>query len=127
MMEIACKAYPPHLVANSFSRSMNQVIFNLGKKWIFSIWSRSEKRGDFQIPTSIVWYSFSFKGNLLRQNVFSNGLLAHIKGQLEQAIDRILPYAISIIIFAVTLLVLNYMRRNLRSRSQRINEKRLFR
>ncbi|MCL4436105.1 MAG: hypothetical protein M1503_00270 [Thaumarchaeota archaeon] len=89
-------------------------------------WSRSEKSGDFQIPTSIVWYSFSFKGNLLRQNMFSNGLLTHVKGQMEQTIDTILPYAVSIAAFTATLLVLDYMRRNLREPSQRIKEKRLF-
>jgi len=98
-----------------------------GQSFYIQYWSRSEKSGDFQIPTSIVWYSFSFKGNLLRQNMFSNGLLTHVKGQLEQAIDQILPYAVSIAAFTATLLVLDYMRRNLRKPSQRIKEKRLFR
>ncbi len=98
-----------------------------GQAFDIQYWSHSEKSGDFQIPTSIVWYSFSFKGNLLRQNMFSNGLLTHVKGQLEQAIDQILPYAVSIAAFTATLLVLDYMRRNLRKPSQRIKEKRLFR
>ncbi|MBI2936862.1 MAG: hypothetical protein HYY22_01515 [Thaumarchaeota archaeon] len=98
-----------------------------GQSFTIHYWSRSEKSGDFQIPTSIVWYSFTFKENLLRQNIFSNGLLTHVKGQLEQAIDQILPYAVSIAAFTATLLVLDYMRRNLRKPSQRIKDKRLFR
>ncbi len=90
-------------------------------------WSRSAESGDFQVPTSLVWYSYSYGGNLLRTNIYSNGLLVHVKGELEQTVDRVLPYMIAAAVFVVTLFVLNYMRRNLRNAVVKIGEKRLFR
>ncbi|MFQ6134552.1 MAG: hypothetical protein ACE5KU_01900 [Nitrososphaerales archaeon] len=90
-------------------------------------WSRSLASGDFQVPTSVVWYSFDYEGNLIRTNVFSNGLLVHVKGELERTVDQALPYVISGVAFVITLIVLDYMRRNLRGTVKKVKEKRLFR
>ncbi len=40
-------------------------------------WSRSLASGDFQVPNSLVWYSFNYEENLIRLNVLSDGRLVH--------------------------------------------------
>lgn len=98
-----------------------------GESLEITYWSRSLASGDFQVPTSLVWYSFYYGENLMRANIFSNGFLVHVKGELEQTIDRTLPYIISGVAFVIILIVLDYMRRNLRKPFEKAKEKRLFR
>ena len=90
-------------------------------------WCRSHASGDFQIPASLVWYSFNYGENLIRTNILTGGLIVHVKSGLEQALDQALPYLISSVVFIITLIVLDYMRRNLRKAVSKVNEQKLFR
>lgn len=78
-------------------------------------WTRSFKSGDFLIPYSQVWYSFDHNENTLRQNMYSNGLLVHIRSYAENLTREILPYIISGGTFVISILVIRYIRNNFRN------------
>jgi len=78
-------------------------------------WTRSFKSGDFHIPQSLVWYSFDYNENALRQNMYSNGLLVHIRSYAENLTREILPYIISGGTFVISILVIRYIRNNFRN------------
>lgn len=78
-------------------------------------WARSFESGDFHIPQSLVWYSFDYNENAIRQNMYSNGLLVHIRSYAENLTRDILPYVISGGTFVISILVLRYIRKNFRN------------
>lgn len=75
-------------------------------------WTRSFESGDFRIPQSLVWYSFDYNDNNLRQNMYSNGLIVHIRSDIENIVTDIFPYVMAGLTFVTAIIVLRYIRKN---------------
>lgn len=75
-------------------------------------WTRSLESGDFRVPQSLVWYSFDDNNNKFRQNMYSNGLIVHVRSEAENIVIDIFPYIIAGLTFLTALIVLRYIRKN---------------
>jgi hypothetical protein len=90
-------------------------------------WTRSHNSGDFQVPQSLIWYSFDYQGNKIRQNVYSNGRIVHIRSYAESVVEDTFPYIIAGITFVITILVLRYIRKNFGNVVEKKEKPRIFR
>jgi len=90
-------------------------------------WTRSQKSGDFQVPQSLIWYSFNYQGNEIRQNIYSNGRIVHIRSYIESIVEDTFPYIIAGVTFVTTLLLLRYIRKNLGNVVEKKEKPRIFR
>ncbi len=84
-----------------------------GEKITLKYTQVAPKPGDFQIPTSLVWYSYNYGGSIIRLSVYSNGLLVHVLNYAEKAAFQIYPYILSAATFSSTMMILLWARRKL--------------
>lgn len=80
---------------NQFVIQLPQTILGPGENFTMEYWTQAPGTGDFQIPTTIVFFSSTVLKSVVRINSVSNGLLVHIPSAFELAIIEIWPYAIS--------------------------------
>ena len=84
-----------------------------GETATLSYRAQAPSTGNFQIPTSLIWYSYTYSQTLVRSNVYSNGLLVHIPNEFELAANSAIPYAVAIMTFGGTVAVFLKIRKYL--------------
>jgi hypothetical protein len=101
--------------------SINQVIVDPpppntlmpGEKMTLSYTQVAPKAGDFQIPTSLVWFSYIYVGSTIRLSLYSNGQLVHVLNDYEKATLQIYPYVLAGATFSSTITILLWTRKKL--------------
>lgn len=84
-----------------------------GQKLTLSYTQVAPRAGDFQIPTSLVWYSYKYAESTIRASVYSNGLMLHVPNEFEKDALQVYPYVLSATTFTSTITVLLWARRKL--------------
>ncbi len=101
--------------------SINQVIIDApppstllpGQTMTLRYTQVAPKAGDFQIPTSLVWFSYIYGGSTIRLSIYSNGLLVHVPNDVEKAALQLYPYILSAATFTSTFTILLWARKKL--------------
>lgn len=101
--------------------SINQVIIDApppstllpGQTMTLRYTQVAPKAGDFQIPTSLVWFSYVYGGSTIRLSIYSNGLLVHVPNDVEKATLQVYPYILSAATFTSTFTILLWARKKL--------------
>ncbi len=84
-----------------------------GEKMTLKYVQIAPKAGDFQIPTSLIWFSFKYGGSTIRSSIYSNGLMVHVPNDFEKAIFLIYPYVLAAATFSSTITILLWARTKL--------------
>ncbi|MBI2183722.1 MAG: hypothetical protein HYU39_02055 [Thaumarchaeota archaeon] len=100
--------------------SVNQFILPFGSRVSpgetvgLEYWSNTITSGDFQVPASLVFFTYQSGSGPLRKSIYSNALLVHIPTAFERAATELIPYFVSVASVVITSMAILNLRRTLK-------------
>lgn len=69
--------------------------------------------GDFQVPPSLVWFTYMIGSAEVKASYYSNGVVIHIPSATEKIAIQFYPYVLAAATFTITMIILVWARRQL--------------